>query len=303
MEDRTRESEGAVEDTRTIDRSGSILGLRFSLSSSPWRLGPAWALLAGCLAGQVPIWGGANLLSLCGSLLLADAVWGVFWRRTASRSGVMPKRLQRARLPYCTAESPMTSLMGGLSSGTDQDGETGWPGIFALLGATAVLSVLLGRPAMALSVLALLSAVAARLTWKRGKKPALLMALLGVAFPWALGASLDWTGDVRTDPGALGASLALGAAFTVLAWSLHRVELSESGAPVWLIWSAQIAVLATIAIVRAPMALAIVGGLLVVPCLWLSRQRYSRWEIADALRNSDPWWLALMMATALAVRF
>ena len=43
----------------------------------------------------------------------------------------------------------------------------------------------------------------------------------------------------------------------------------------WLIWFGQIVVLATMAIVRAPMALAIVGGLLVVPCLWLSRRRYS----------------------------
>ena len=112
--------------------------------------------------------------------------------------GVTPKRLQRARLPYCTAESPVTGFIGGLRNGTDQDGETGWPGILALLGATAVLSVLLGRPAIVLSVLALLSSVAARLTWKRGKKPALLMALLGMAFPWALGATLGWTGDVRS---------------------------------------------------------------------------------------------------------
>jgi hypothetical protein len=303
MEDRTRESKGVVEATRASERSGPILGLRFSLSSSPWRLGAGWALLAGALTGQTPIWSGANLLSLGGSLLLADAVWGVFWRRTAPRSGIMPKRSQRARLPYCTAESPVTGFMGGLRNGSDQDGETGWPAILALLGATAVLSVLLGRPAIVLSVLALLSSVAARLTWKRGKRPALLMALLGIAFPWALGATLDWTGDLQADPGVLGASLALGAAFTVLAWSLHRVELSDSGEPVWLIWFGQIVVLATLTIVRAPMALAIVAGLLVVPCLLLSRRRYTPGEVADALRNSDPWWLASMLATALAVRF
>jgi hypothetical protein len=303
MEDRTRISEGAVEGTRAIDRSGPVLGLRFSLSSSPWRLGPGWALLAGALAGQAPIWGAANLLSLGGSLLLADAVWGFFWRRTGPRPGVMPKRLQRARLPYCTAESPVTVFIGGLRNGTDQDGETGWPGILAVLGATALLSLLLGRPAIVLSVLALLSSVAARLTWKRGKKPALLMALLGIAFPWALGATLGWTGDVRADPGVLGASLALGAAFTMLAWSLHRVELADSGEPVWLVWFGQIFVLGAMAIVRAPMALAIVGGLLVVPCLWLSRRRYAQGEVAEALRNSDPWWLASMLATALAVRF
>src|SRR5512139_3059102 len=91
-----------------------ILGLGVYLSTSPWRLGPVWAVLAGALASQAPVWGDSNLLRLGGSILLADAVWGVLWRRTAARLEVLPKRERGLRLPYSNARSPMMAFLSEL---------------------------------------------------------------------------------------------------------------------------------------------------------------------------------------------
>ena len=82
-------------------------GLGLHLNNSPWRLGPAWAVLAGALASQAPLWGGEGLLRLGGSLLLADALWGILWRMPLSRQGTHAGSQQRLALPYANAESPM----------------------------------------------------------------------------------------------------------------------------------------------------------------------------------------------------
>jgi hypothetical protein len=283
-------------------RSGPILGLRFFFSGSPWRLGPAWAVLAGALASQTPIWGGDNLLRLGGSLLLADAVWGFFWRQTRPQQHVLPKRARRVILPYSDPHSPMIEALAGLRYDATENGETGWLGILAVLGIAAGLSILLGSPAIVLSLLALIASVGMRLMVRGGQKPALAMALLTTGFPWALGAAMSWTGGAQPPFELLATGLSLGVAFTTLTWSVCRVASFGSSSQFWPIWFAQVVVLAALMTIGAPIALAVVGGLFVVPCLWLSRHDGSAREVAEMLQNSDLWWLASMLGAALAVR-
>jgi hypothetical protein len=284
-------------------RSGPILGLGFYLNSSPWRLGPAWAVLAGTLASQAPIWGSENLLRLGGSLLLADAVWGVFWQQTTPQQRVLPKRARTVVLPYSDTQSPLREALAGLrGEATGNGGETDWPGMLAVLGLAAVLSLWLGWPAVALSFLALVASVGVRGMVRRGKNPALTLALLNTGLPWGLGASLGWADGARPSFESLQVSLPLGLAFMALTWSMYRVPLSGSSSQVWPIWLGQVVVLVTLVAVGAPLALAVVGSLFVVPGLWLSRHGGSAQEVADVLRNSGLWWLASMLASALAVR-
>jgi hypothetical protein len=281
-----------------------ILGLGLHLNSSPWRLGPAWAVLAGAIAGQAPIWdGGGGLLRLSGSLLLADALWGIFWRRPFLRQEAQPGRQPQVGLPYSVARSPMMQILTGLRWEESEETEIGWQGALAGLGLVALLSVLLGSSAIVLSLLALIASVTVRLSVRRGKRPALVMALLGTALPWALGIALGGSGNRLLPVPFTGAGLVLGAAFTALSWSVTRADLHVSGGLVWPIWAAQIGVLAALGVIREPFGLAIVGGCFIVPSLWLLSWPGCSREVGAIVRNSNPWWLASMLAAALAVRY
>ena len=303
MWDGTSNIERSEQGIRYAGRSEPILRLGFRLSGSPWRLGPAWAVLAGALASQAPIWGGENLLRLGGSLLLADAVWGVFWRRSSLRQGGPSKRERGARLPYSNAHSPMLEALSRLGYEAIEDGEKAWQGMLAGLVAVAILSILLGSSAIVLSLLALIASVGVRLMVRRGKTPALMMAFLCTGLPWTLGAALGRTGNLLPPSGFSGVGLALGAAFTFLTWSLYRVDLNGSRGLVWPIWLGEVVVLVTMVALREPLGLAIVAALMVVPCLWISRRSHPAQEMGENLRNSDVWWLASMLVAALAVRF
>ena len=103
-------------------------------------------------------------------------------------------------------------------------------------------------------------------------------------------------------PQAFSTSLLLGVAFTMLTWSVYRVSFSRSCSQVWPIWLGQVFVLAVLLAVGESIALALVCGLFVVPCLRLSRHADSDQDIACSLRDSGPWWLASMLGAALTVR-
>lgn len=283
--------------------SEPILGLGVYLRGSPWRLGPAWAVLAGALAGQAPISVGGDLLRLGGSLLLADALWGVLWQLPAPSLETLPKRERAPGLPYAAAHSPMVDVLSGLHYETTEGGGTGWQGTLAGIGFAAVLSTLLGTSAIVLSLFAIIASVGIRLMVRRGKKPALLMALLSTGLPWALGAALGSTGDVPLPFDSLEVGLALGASFTFLTWSVQSVDVGASRGLAVPVWLGPVAIVATLIALREPLGTALVSGLLIVPCLWISRRPRLAQDVAVALRASDPWWLASMLVAALAVRF
>ena len=60
--------------------AGPLIGLGRSVSPGVWRIGPAWAVLAGALASGAPLLGNAVPLRLVGAAILADSAWGVLWR-------------------------------------------------------------------------------------------------------------------------------------------------------------------------------------------------------------------------------
>jgi hypothetical protein len=283
--------------------SGPIFGLRLQLKSTPWRLGPAWAVFAGALASQAPIWGGNSLLRLGGSLLLADALWGVFWRMPLSARRAQPARQSRSVLPYADAKGPMVQALHAFGWHDTGDAEIGWQGALAGLALVAVLSVLLGSWAVVLSLLAVVSAFGLRFLVGRGRAPCFLMAVLGTGLPWALGSTLglEGTGSPLSRPAVAGVTL--GAVFTMLAWGLFRAEVPGSRRLALPIWVAQIGLLAVLAVFREAFGVAVMAGCFVVPCLLISRCPCRSHDFGAILRSSNPWWLASMLAAALVVRY
>jgi hypothetical protein len=280
-----------------------LLGMGLHLSNSPWRLGPAWAVLAGALASQAPLWGGEGLLRLGGSLLLADALWGILWRMPLSRQGTQAARQQRVGLPYANAQSPVAQLVSGLRWEDVADTETGWQGVVAGLGLAAVLSVLLGSAAIILSFLALIVAVTVRLSVRAGREPVMMVALLSTGLPWVLGGALGGAGGMLSLGQMPDAGLVLGVAFTVLTWAVLKAGSSASGGLAWPIWIAQFGVMAVLIAFSETYGMALAAGCFVAPCLWTSRSSRHLQDRGAAVRNSSVWWLASMLAAALAVRY
>jgi hypothetical protein len=280
-----------------------ILGLGLHLNSSPWRLGPAWAVLAGAIACQAPIWGGESLLRLGGALLLADALWGILWRRPSSVRCTRGAQRPSAALPYADARSPMAQLLSGLRWEAEAGAESGWQGVAAGLGLVAVLSILLGSAAVVLSLLVFAAAIVVRLLVRQGREPLLIGALLSTGFPWLLGCTLGGAG-VSWPPGqAAVAGVGLGVGFTVLTWALLKVEYQASQGGMWPVWVAQAVILCSLAAFRVPVGMAAVVGCFVAPCLWSARWPRRLPEVNQAVRSSDVWWLASMLVAALAVRY
>jgi hypothetical protein len=161
----------------------------------------------------------------------------------------------------------------------------------------------LGLPAIVLSLLLVITALGTRLFVRADQRSALLVSLLSMGFPWVLGAALAGGEGKPFDLGSQAAGLELGLAFMVLAWSMNRARFSETTGRVWTVWLGQITVLVALILCHEPLGLAIVASLLIVPCLLLGRQGYSSQNAALVLGRGNVWWLASMMAAALAVRF
>ncbi|PKO21119.1 MAG: hypothetical protein CVU38_16500 [Chloroflexi bacterium HGW-Chloroflexi-1] len=283
--------------------AGPLIGLRVSLSRNLWRIGPAWAVLAGALAGGAPLWGGAALLRLAGAVGLADSAWGAVWWLTAA-VGAESLREHRpiGSLPYAQPDAPVARLAGGLrrmvSSGAS------WHELTAGLASMAVLSVLLGGPALILSPVALLVILCGWVLAQRGLRPGLCYALLNVGLPWVLGTMLARQGALSALTGRQLHSLWLAAAFTILQWGVQRAYLSELS---WArgVWLGQAALTAVLIGLRQPGPLAVVVGLLLPPSWWLLKTRQAACQAdadgAEALVRSAPWWWGAMLLAAIAL--
>jgi hypothetical protein len=300
MRDRTGSSESIRADGYYTGTYGPILDLRIRFGSGPWRMGAAWAVIAGALAANALSPGSENLLRLAGSILLADVAWGATWP-VLPRSDRLPDGLRRSRLPYSAPQAPMEKVLAGLVNGGSKEEAGGWEGALPGLVLTAILSVLLGSPAIILSLVAFGAAGSARILIARNRWPAFLMGLLGVGLPWLLGVSLTWSQGLHRSVVQFDASLALGTAFTVLAWMSCRVRSADASSSVWPAWLGQVAVLGTLAVLEEPLAVAVVGSFMVVPTLWFSKQGGSPQGVLAAMAKSDPWWLGAMLVAALIV--
>jgi hypothetical protein len=160
-----------------------------------------------------------------------------------------------------------------------------WHELFVALALAVALGLLLGIPALLLTVVAWAVTLWGWLLAQSGRQPAACDALLNVGLPWLLGLTL-------IGPGAPLPGLALGLAFTALGWGARRAALSQGRRTTGL-WLGQAAVILALIGLQQTAAL-ISAALLLAPPAWLI------WRGADedvhvTLARSGPWWLAALV--------
>ena len=280
--------------------AGPLIGLGISFGPGVWRIGPAWAVFAGALASGAPLLGDAMPLRLVGAAILADSVWGVLWRLTAADDiGHVNRSAEDDRLPYFQPQSPAGRALGMLH---DIAPGASWRELMAALALTGVLSLLLGAPALVLSILAYAVILWAWMLGRAEKQPAVCDALLNLGLPWLLGLLL--ARDAFQLPGSMPPLLPgvmMGVAFTALQWGARRTYLSD-GSRTFAVWFGQGAVVVALIGLEQPWALVLVTALLLPPAMWLWRSRVMASGVEGALRQSGPWWLAGMLLSAVALR-
>jgi hypothetical protein len=280
--------------------AGPLIGLSVSISPDVWRIGPAWAVLAGALASGVPLLGDAVPLRLVGAAILADSAWGVFWRLTAADDADrLEQRAEDHHLPYFRSQSPAGRAIGMMR---DIAPGASWRELTTALVLTGVLGLLLGVSALVLSVVAYAVILWAWALGRAGKQPAVCDALLNVGLPWLLGLALARDALPWSDASpVLLPGIVMGAAFTALQWGARRAYLSN-GSRMLAVWLGQAAVLLALIGVEQPQLVVLAAALFLPPMSWLWRSAAMATDIERALRQSGPWWLTAMLLGAIALR-
>ncbi len=280
--------------------SGPIVHLRLSVTRSPWRISPAWSVLAGAIAGGAAYLEGSALLRLFAMVLLAELAWGALWR--LSSKGASPRAVGAGKvlLPYAMPGAPITRLNDALIERTDDGAiRSGWHDLAIGLILSGALSLLLGQIALVLSLLAVGVSLAAWLLARRGGAAALPLAILAVGLPWLLGASAG-----SRAPAELlqleSWSYLLAVVFTVLQWGVLRVEAAHTRTG--LLWVGQALALGASVGMGAPWLTILMAALLLVPTLRVTGRLGSHALMDARLRYSAPWWWAAMMLSAFAMR-
>ena len=172
--------------------TGPLVHLHFAPSRMLWRIGPAWAVVAGAVAAGAPLGNAVSLLRLATAVILADLVWGILRRIIPDSPGTEGTATLRApSLPYGRSDAPLARVMQTVASG--QHASTApWLGWLGGLALTVVLSLLLGAPTLLISAAAVGLIFLTRALFRRGACPSFCLALLDVGLPWALGAALVW---------------------------------------------------------------------------------------------------------------
>ncbi len=287
------------------DITGPLLRLRVSLSRNPWRIGSAWAVVAGALSGRVPLLGGEVLLRLAGAVILADVAWGTIGHLAAAGSREREEAATPAlpSVPYAQPFAPAAQALRFLSDLAFHDGiaggtsEAGWHELTVALALTAGLGAMLGTWALALSAAVILVALLAWGLAQRGVRPSFLSALLSTFFPWVLGLSLARPFTALPAVGVAGPLLGL--AFTVQQWGVQRARVSP-GSRLWGIEAGEIAVLAALVLLGQPWAAAAVAVLYLPTAWWTARAQGTAVDLDVVLARCAPWWLAGLLVAAVA---
>jgi hypothetical protein len=290
------QSMGGTVDQSVLD-AGPLVQLHLAPSHMLWRIGPAWAVVAGAVAAGVALGSTASLLRLVAAIILGDLLWGILRRIIPATPGTEgTANLAAPSLPYGLGDAPVARFMQTVAAGQHASAAPwlSWLGGLAL---TAVLSLLLGAPAVLLSALAVGLILFTRALFRRGCWPALCLAILDVALPWVLGAALVWPEVAGAMWSWLAQVAMLAVAFTVLQWGLHRARFSNGRRLVGL-WLGQALLLGTLIVLRQPWGVAVAALLLAPPAWWLAR----RSEAEAALVRGLPWWWAAMLSVAVIVR-
>ena len=273
--------------------AGPLVRLHVSLSRAPWRIAPAWAVLAGALAVGSPVFQPALALRVVAAVVLGDLAWGLV--RRSGVTAVISASADQVRgvgLPYSQDNAPLSRISRALTL----IGMT-WQGVLAglifLLGG----GLLIGLPAVALSVLAVLIGARSWSSARRGVTPAVSMALLDVLLPWLLG--MFAVGWAYADATSRWPPLLVALGFTVLQWGILHAAASRAGQRSLAIDIGIITVLSVLIALRMPWAAAVVAVLLAPVAYWFHALEREDGSISAC---SGPWALIALLVAALALR-
>lgn len=277
-----------------MTEAGPLVQLQISLSRVPLRIAPAWSVLAGALAVAPTLSDPALWLRVVAAVVLGDLLWGILRQYAQARpDGAGQGALFALPLPYAQPNAPMSRLLGSLTYG----GAT-WHG--ALAGVVLALGggLLLGLPAVGLSLIVIVITALAGPLARRGDAPSAAFALLDALLPWTLGmlaagwASVD---ALRWQP------LLVGLALTVLQWGVLRATAKEQGASLALTVGALAVIVALVAL-RLPGAAALTAVLLAPALYWLGRRDGAAAFGPARIAWAGPWLMLTLFVAAMALR-
>jgi hypothetical protein len=283
-----------------VGNVGPIVHLRLSVTRSPWRISPAWSVVAGALAGGTAYFEPSALLRLFAMVLLTELAWGSLWRLSAKGASRRVAGSGKVVLPYAMPGAPIAKLNDALIERTEDGAiRSGWYDLALGLVLSGALSLLLGQIALVLSLLAVGISLAAWFLSRRGGAAALPLAILAVGLPWLLGASAG--SRVPAELLELGPWIyILTVVYTVLQWGVLRAETSNGRTG--LLWFGQALALGAAVGMGAPWLTVLLAALLLVPMLRVMGSLGSNVTLHARLRYSAPWWWAAMMLSAFALR-
>ncbi len=270
-------------------RGGPLIGMRLWLTRSPWRLGAAWAAVAGALASGGLTWQGPDWVRLFLLVFLTDPAWGGLWAVLVERQralwGDRDHRLAAAPiLPYLQPGSLAARLSGWVEA--DPTLVAAWrlglPGFLMAL----LVAFMLGRQALFATVLAIALCFVGWMTRRFHGLPNLwVQALLTIGLPWVLGHVMY--APLRPIAGVLALAFAL--------WQRAALGI-ESGETRswWLLGLAQITAMVVLVIARHPIWAAGLA-LTVMPVWWMRAGQEVEPSVA-LTRSQVWWWLALLMS-------
>jgi hypothetical protein len=95
---------------------GPLVQLQIAVSRVPWRIAPAWSVLAGSLAVAGSLNDPALWLRVVAAVVLGDLAWGLL-RRYVPPPGTDPGKLSgvSALLPYAHPDAPVSHLVAALA--------------------------------------------------------------------------------------------------------------------------------------------------------------------------------------------
>jgi hypothetical protein len=275
--------------------STSSLNAQFWLGQFPWRPTAAWAALAGLLANE----GLAQVSTLNWQMLalaffLVDPLWGSIWRLAAGRSEVLSLHTQAAAyqlwMPYLRRQSPAQKLLGWDNTGV-------LPLLFRIalpaVVVTLALALVLGLPAIGLTVLVILATV---LGWTSRRAlqmpPVLLQSVVTIALPWVLIAQLVARGAF--DATWVTPQTVLIGLCTLHHWGEGRLLRNhQDWLGVGLLAVAELGVVILLIVLQAPLWLALLI-VLWLPAWLLIFQR-------QPLSRANFWWLLALLICALGL--
>ena len=210
MED-SPETYNQIASAATTPTWGQIIHLRPSLGRQVFALTPAWAAIAGALAGS-NAWDAAGLLRLLTVILLVELVHAAFFGPAEDAAGVTHDRI--AWLPYSQPDSPSGRLARWW--GQTAAGRVG--GCLTAVILAGVLALWVGLPAI-WALLALLALGGLRLCLGRlwAGLGRWIGAVAGVLIPWLLA-------------GALFGGLSAGSLLCALLYTAARWRIDRSSA-------------------------------------------------------------------------